>query len=189
MSPISLLCFGLCFLLLPHQPGITSWHLSAFWSRPLLVSERIVQWKSACAQREKRKSFLLWNLPKFPRKFFCQGEVHILFQRRQLGFKTVFEVPWLSDCRVLDRDVGMALHQGTAELCPGFVSRNARSALLGVLVGGWCLHAAVKEILVPALHKTPAKIPSKEVQFLQRNQEQGTPEELTWFPSLKHSNI
>lgn len=30
---------------------------------------------------------------------------------------------------------------------------------------------AIKEILVPALHKTETKIPSKEAQFLQRNQD------------------
>lgn len=47
----------------------------------------------------------------------------------------------------------------------------------------------IKEILVPALHKIQAKIPSKKAQFLQRNKEQETSEELTLFPSLKHSNI
>lgn len=35
---------------------------------------------------------------------------------------------------------------------------------------------AIKEILVPALHKTQTKIPSNKAQFLQRNQEQGTSE-------------
>lgn len=69
MWPISQVPFGLCLLLLCHQSGATSWHLSAFWSRPkwslanfgqfrpILVSEIILQWKPTRAQREKKKPF------------------------------------------------------------------------------------------------------------------------------------
>lgn len=138
---ISLLCFGLCFLLLPHQLGITSWHLTAFWGWPLLVTESTVQWKSTCVQREKEKVFFALKPAKISKKILLSRRGWHLISKKAAWFQdSVFDLPQLSDCRILDGDVGIVQVQGTAGVCPGLVSRKARSALLGFLVGCCCLH-------------------------------------------------
>lgn len=114
--------FTLFWFVFPSAPsGITSWPLSAFWS--------LVQWK--CSER-KEKVFFASQPVKISKKILLSRRGSCLISKKVTWFQdSVFDLSWLSDCRILDRDVGMALHQSTAEVCPGFVSRKARSALLG----------------------------------------------------------
>lgn len=113
--PISPLLFDLCFLLLPHLSGPTSWHLSALWSRSLFA---LYIWgysavRSYLCSESKKKPFLHGNLPKFPRKPSYLGQVHASVQRKQLGFKTACLIcpGWVSACSCASSQ-GCCLRQG-----------------------------------------------------------------------------
>lgn len=84
-----------------------------------------------CPER-KEKVFSALKPAKISKKILLSGRGSHLISKEAAWFQdSVFDLPQLSDCRILDGDVGMVLVQGTAEVCPGLVSRKARSALLG----------------------------------------------------------
>lgn len=90
-----------------------------------------------CSER-KEKDFFVWKPAKISKEILLarRGSVKSAWFR-----DNVFDLPWLSDRRVLDKEVGMALHQNMAKVCPGLVSRKARSAhRLRFFVGDCWLH-------------------------------------------------
>lgn len=94
-----------------------------------------------CSERKEKAFFFASKPAKISKKILLSRRGSRLISKKASWFQdSVFDLPWLSDCRILDGDVGMALRQSSAEVCPGLVSRKGRSALLGFLVGGYCLH-------------------------------------------------
>lgn len=136
--PISLLLFGLCFLLLPHQSGVTFGHLSGLWSRPFVGLWEYSATKAYLCSERKEKDFFVWKSARISKEILLarRGSVKSAWFR-----DNIFDLPRLSDQRVLDKEVGMALRQNMAKVCPGLVSRKAGSAhRLRFFVGDCWLH-------------------------------------------------
>lgn len=98
--PISLLLFGLCFLLLSHQSGITFGHLSGLWSRPFVSLWEYSAMKAYVCSERKEKDFFVWKPAKISKEILLarRGSVKCAWFR-----DNVFDLPWLSDRRVLIR--------------------------------------------------------------------------------------
>lgn len=146
--PISPLLCDLCFLLLPHLSGTTSWHLSALWSRSLLALY-VLEYNAMRSYLQK-KHFLHGNLPKFPRKLFYPGQVHASVQRRQFGFKIACLIcpGWVSACSCASSR-GCCRRRGcrngsVSEHCRGLpwpcVQESQFSTSSELLVQDCCLH-------------------------------------------------